>query len=248
MTEAGALYGVGLGPGDPELVTVKAARLIGAAGAIAYFAKQGRESHARKIAQAYFRPGCEELLLAYPMTTERPFYQPEYVEALRRFYEESAVRLAVILSQGRSVALLCEGDPMFYGIGATLTRWVQPKEMHVIPAPSSYALAAARLAWPLQEVTTLSIHGRPLEILNAHLFPGARLLILSNDGGSPAAIARLLCARGFELSEVTALEHLGGPQEQRHDSRKEGMLRGYDKLMSHLKDQGLAYDEFVFSF
>lgn len=115
MTEAGALYGVGLGPGDPELVTVKAARLIGAAGAIAYFAKQGRESHARKIAQAYFRPGCEELLLAYPMTTERPFYQPEYVEALRRFYEESAVRLAVILSQGRSVALLCEGDPMFYG-------------------------------------------------------------------------------------------------------------------------------------
>jgi precorrin-2/cobalt-factor-2 C20-methyltransferase len=115
MTEAGALYGVGLGPGDPELVTVKAARLIGEAGAVAYFAKRGRESHARRIAQRYLRAGCEELLLAYPMTTERPFYQPEYVDALRRFYEESAARLAMILSRGRSVALLCEGDPMFYG-------------------------------------------------------------------------------------------------------------------------------------
>lgn len=130
----------------------------------------------------------------------------------------SAAEQLLLARRGRRACVLASGDPMFYGIGATLTRWVQPKEMHVIPAPSSYALAAARLAWPLQEVATLSIHGRPLEILNAHLFPGARLLILSNDGGSPAAIARLLCARGFELSEVTALEHLGGPQEQRCDS------------------------------
>jgi precorrin-2/cobalt-factor-2 C20-methyltransferase len=111
----GVLYGVGLGPGDPELVTIKAARLIGATSVVAYFAKQGRESHARRIASSYLRPGCEELLLAYPMTTERPFHQPEYVEALRGFYSESAERIAAILSQGRDVALLCEGDPMLYG-------------------------------------------------------------------------------------------------------------------------------------
>ena len=79
---AGALFGVGLGPGDPELVTMKAARVIGATSVVAYFAKQGRESHARKIAARYLRAGCEELLLAYPMTTERPFDQPEYVAAL----------------------------------------------------------------------------------------------------------------------------------------------------------------------
>jgi len=112
---AGALIGVGLGPGDPELVTVKAARLIGEARVVAYFAKQGRESHARRIAQAYFHSRCEEIRLAYPMTTERPFYKPEYAAALRAFYEESAERLARVLSQGRDVALLCEGDPMFYG-------------------------------------------------------------------------------------------------------------------------------------
>ncbi len=115
MSEAGALYGVGLGPGDPELVTVKATRLISEASVVAYFAKQGRESHARRIAQRYFRAGCEEMLFAYPMTTERPFYQPDYVEALRRFYEESAARVAKLLAQGRDVALLCEGDPLFYG-------------------------------------------------------------------------------------------------------------------------------------
>jgi precorrin-2/cobalt-factor-2 C20-methyltransferase len=112
---AGVLYGVGLGPGDPELVTMKAVRLIGAATVVSYFAKQGRESHARKIARGYFRPGCEELLLAYPMTTERPFDQPEYISALARFYQDSAERIGEILAQGRDVALLCEGDPLLYG-------------------------------------------------------------------------------------------------------------------------------------
>lgn len=111
----GTLFGVGLGPGDPELVTIKAARLIGEAQVVAYFAKRGRPSHARAIAARYFAKGCEELALDYPVTTEIPFDAPEYVEALSRFYEESARRLAATLESGRDVALLCEGDPMFYG-------------------------------------------------------------------------------------------------------------------------------------
>jgi precorrin-2/cobalt-factor-2 C20-methyltransferase len=115
MSKVGALYGVGLGPGDPELVTLKAARLIERAQVVAYFAKQGRESHARKIARPYLRSGCEEMLLAYPLTTERPFHHTEYIDALGRFYEESAARIARVLTTGRDVALLCEGDPMFYG-------------------------------------------------------------------------------------------------------------------------------------
>lgn len=111
----GALIGVGLGPGDPELVTVKAARLIGEAKTIAYFAKRGRVSHARTIAERYFPKGCEELPLLYPVTTEIAFDAPEYVAALAGFYEESAARLATVLEQGRDVALLCEGDPLLYG-------------------------------------------------------------------------------------------------------------------------------------
>jgi precorrin-2/cobalt-factor-2 C20-methyltransferase len=111
----GVLHGVGLGPGDPELVTVKAARIIGEARIVAYFGKRGRTSHAREIASRYFAKDCEELLLAYPVTTELPFDSPEYVRALAFFYEEGARSLAERLTQGHDVALLCEGDPLFYG-------------------------------------------------------------------------------------------------------------------------------------
>ncbi len=112
---AGVLFGVGLGPGDPELVTVKAARLISQARVVSYFAKSGRPSHARGIAERYLAPGCEELLLAYPVTTEIPFDRPEYVDALATFYERSARSIADVLSRGENVALLCEGDPLLYG-------------------------------------------------------------------------------------------------------------------------------------
>ena len=111
----GVLHGVGLGPGDPELVTVKAARVIGEAKVIAYFSKRGRPSHARQIAERYFAKGCEELPLAYPVTTELPFDSPEYVGALSSFYENGAQHIADHLTRGDDVALLCEGDPLFYG-------------------------------------------------------------------------------------------------------------------------------------
>jgi precorrin-2/cobalt-factor-2 C20-methyltransferase len=112
---SGTLFGVGLGPGDPELVTIKAARLIGEARIISYFAKRGRRSHARSIAERYFPARVEELPLLYPVTTEIPFDDPAYVAALAGFYEESATRIAALLEEGRDVTLLCEGDPMLYG-------------------------------------------------------------------------------------------------------------------------------------
>jgi precorrin-6Y C5,15-methyltransferase (decarboxylating) len=123
----------------------------------------------------------------------------------------------LLARRGTPVCVLASGDPMHYGIGATLTRSVPAEEMLILPAPSSYALAAARMVWPLQTTALLTVHGRPLELLHPHLHPGAKLLILSNDGASPAQIAQLLTARGFGASTVTVLEHLGGPLEKRHD-------------------------------
>ncbi len=111
----GRLHGVGLGPGDPELVTVKAARLIGEAQVIAYFAKEGRPSNARRIADRWIKPGTAELALAYPVTTEIPFDDPAYARALRPFYDKAAKSIAAELMGGRDVALICEGDPLFYG-------------------------------------------------------------------------------------------------------------------------------------
>ncbi|MDR3493555.1 MAG: precorrin-2 C(20)-methyltransferase [Ancalomicrobiaceae bacterium] len=111
----GTLHGIGLGPGDPELLTVRAVRLITEAPVVAYFAKKGRRGNARTIVDSWLKPGVEELALDYPVTTEIPFADPAYVDALSAFYADSAERLAAILSAGRDVALVCEGDPLFYG-------------------------------------------------------------------------------------------------------------------------------------
>ena len=113
--QPGRLFGVGLGPGDPDLVTVKAMRLLGSAGVVAYFAKAGRCGIARTIAAPWLRPGAEEVPLLYPVTTEMPFDGEAYAALLGAFYAESADRLAAELAAGRDVVLLCEGDPLFYG-------------------------------------------------------------------------------------------------------------------------------------
>ena len=120
--------------------------------------------------------------------------------------------------RGRNVAVLASGDPMWFGIGATLTRWLSPGEMRVLPHPGSFSLAAAAMGWPLQDCLCLTIHGRPLETLNLHLAPGRRLLVLSEDGQSPAAVARLLEKAGYGPSRLVVLEHLGGADERIRDS------------------------------
>ncbi len=111
----GTLFTVGLGPGDPDLMTVKAARIIATAPVIAYFAKRGRAGHARGIVEGHTHPAAEELRLEYPFTTEIALDDPRYAEGIGAFYESCAARVAESLDAGQDVALLCEGDPFFYG-------------------------------------------------------------------------------------------------------------------------------------
>jgi precorrin-2/cobalt-factor-2 C20-methyltransferase len=111
----GRLYGVGVGPGDPELMTLKAARVLASADVVAWFAKAGNASNARACALAHLRPGVAELPLLYPVTTEIPKADAAYRDAIDRFYEDSAAAVAEHLAAGRSVAVLSEGDPLFYG-------------------------------------------------------------------------------------------------------------------------------------
>ncbi|MEJ1157192.1 precorrin-2 C(20)-methyltransferase [Prosthecomicrobium sp. N25] len=111
----GTLHGIGLGPGDPDLLTVKAVRLIQAAPVVAYFAKRGRRGNARSIVDGWLKPGVEEMPLEYPVTTEIPFAEEGYRSELSGFYAEAAARLGAVLESGRDVALLAEGDPLFYG-------------------------------------------------------------------------------------------------------------------------------------
>ncbi|MGW5680674.1 precorrin-2 C(20)-methyltransferase [Nonomuraea sp. NPDC003754] len=149
---AGRLFGVGLGPGDPELVTVKAARLIGEADVIAYHSARHGRSIARSIALPYMREGQVEELLKYPLTTETTDHPGGYQGALEDFYAECAQRLAAHLDAGRVVVVLCEGDPLFYGSYMHMhKRLAHRYETEVVPGVTSVAGAAAVLGRPLVE-------------------------------------------------------------------------------------------------
>jgi precorrin-2/cobalt-factor-2 C20-methyltransferase len=111
----GRLFGVGVGPGDPELVTVKATKILGTAPVVAFFAKKGTRGVARGIVDRWIGSGTRELPLAYPLTTEIPFRDPCYAETMHAFYAQAAQAIADHLGEGRDVALVCEGDPLFYG-------------------------------------------------------------------------------------------------------------------------------------
>jgi precorrin-6Y C5,15-methyltransferase (decarboxylating) len=120
----------------------------------------------------------------------------------------------LLTHRGRRVAVLCSGDPFWYGAGAVLAEAVAPEETMVLPAPSTFAWAAARLRWRLEETTTLGLHARPIELLRPRLRTGARLIVLARDGAAPAQIASYLNSAGFGPSRLTILEALGGPQER----------------------------------
>jgi precorrin-6Y C5,15-methyltransferase (decarboxylating) len=124
--------------------------------------------------------------------------------------------------RGQPVCVLASGDPMFFGVGATLSRRLEAGEMRVLPAPSAFSLAAARLGWSLQDTHCLSLHGRPLALLCPQLQPGRRLLVLTSDGDGPAAIAALITSLGFGPSRLTVLEALGGPRERIRETTAAG--------------------------
>ena len=100
---------------------------------------------------------------------------------------------------------------MNYGVGVALAQRFSAEEMAIFPAAGAFSLACARLGWSRAEVETLTLHGRPLSLLNVHLRPGARLLILAEDGTTPAAVAAALRDKGYGPSRLTMLARLGGP-------------------------------------
>ncbi|MEU6785417.1 precorrin-3B C(17)-methyltransferase [Nonomuraea angiospora] len=165
----GRLYGVGLGPGDPELVTVKTARLIGEADVIAYHAARHGRSIARSIALPYMKEGQIEELLLYPLTTETTDHPGGYQGALDDFYADCAERLAAHLDAGRTVVVLSEGDPLFYGSYMHMhKRLAHRYPTEVVPGVTSVSAASAVLGRPLverDEVLTVLPGTLPAEVL-----------------------------------------------------------------------------------
>ena len=146
----GTLYTVGVGPGDPELMTLKAARIIANVPVVAFFAKRGKLGHARSIVDGRLRPEAEELRLEYPFTTEVAAHDPRYVIELAAFYELASADIALRLDAGHDVALLCEGDPFLYGSClAILERLGSRYPGEVIPGVSGMSGCWTRAGLPM---------------------------------------------------------------------------------------------------
>lgn len=152
MTSAveGMLLIVGMGPGDPDLLTLKAARILASVPVIAFFAKAGRMGHARRIAALHLAATTRELRFEYPFTTEIPHDDPRYRAAMDQFYDQSAVVIADVLGTGQDVALLCEGDPFFYGSAMyVFDRLAGSYRTETIPGITGMSACWARAALPI---------------------------------------------------------------------------------------------------
>lgn len=186
----GTLWGVGLGPGDPELVTVKAARVIGAADVIAYHSARHGRSIARSIAEPYLRDGQIEEHLVYPVTTETSDHPGGYAGAMEDFYRESAERIAAHLDAGRDVALLAEGDPLFYSSYMHMhTRLTERFDAVIVPGVTSVSAASAAVSTPLvqgDQVLTILPGTLPAEELQRRLADTDAAIIMKLGRSYPA--------------------------------------------------------------
>ena len=202
------LYGVGLGPGDPELITLKAARLISGAGVVAYPALAGAASFARAIAADLIADGCREIVINVPMKTER--------EPAQAAYDLGALAIAAELEAGRDVVVLCEGDPFFYGSFMYLyARLSDAFKVEVVPGVTSVTAAAARAGQPLvarNERLTVLPGPLPEAELRARI-DGAESVVIMKLGRHLPKLRAVLDDLGL-TGQATYVERVGLAQER----------------------------------
>ncbi|MDN4172598.1 precorrin-2 C(20)-methyltransferase [Nocardioides sp. SOB77] len=199
----GRFAGVGVGPGDPELITRKAARLIETADVVAYHAAAGKQSNARRIAADLIPAGVVEEELTYPVTTGTTDHPGGYAGALADFYEASAARLAAHLDAGRDVVLLAEGDPLFYGSYMYMhDRLAARYEAEVVPGVPAFLAATATVASPLVRQTDV------LTVLPGTLpEPELARRLADTDGAVIMKLGRTFPAVRRALAEAGRLDH-----------------------------------------
>jgi precorrin-2 C20-methyltransferase/precorrin-3B C17-methyltransferase len=216
MKARGTLFGVGLGPGDPELLTIKAARVIGEADVVAYHSARHGRSIARTIAASYLRPGQTEEHLVYPVTTEVTEHPGGYAGAMEDFYAEAAARIATHLEAGRDVALLAEGDPLFYSSYMHMhTRLTKEFDAVIVPGVTSVSAASAATGTPLvqgDEVLTILPGTLPAAELSRRLADTDAAVIMKL-GRSYPAVRAALSATG-RLDAAFYVERASTPEQR----------------------------------
>jgi precorrin-2 C20-methyltransferase/precorrin-3B C17-methyltransferase len=229
---SGRLTGVGVGPGDPELVTVRAARLIAEADVVAYHCARHGSSIARGAAAPYLRPGQAEEVLRYPVTTGATDHPGGYAGALEDFYTEATGRLAAHLENGRDVVVLCEGDPGFYGSYQHLHERLRGRfSAQVVPGVSSVSAAAAAIGGPLVQ------HDESLTVLTGTLPPEVLRARLAAAGGDAVAVLKL----GREFTEVRAALAETGLLDRAHYVERAGTAAQHVEPLAEVDPDRVPY-------
>jgi precorrin-2 C20-methyltransferase/precorrin-3B C17-methyltransferase len=212
----GRFWGVGVGPGDPELITRKGARLIEDADVIAFHAGVGKESNARRIADSLIPADVIEEQLTYPVTTGVTDHPGGYAGALAQFYEESAARLAAHLDAGRDVVLLAEGDPLFYGSFMYMhDRLAEHYPTEIVPGVPAFVAATAAAASPLVRQTDVLtvLPGTLPEPELARRLADTDAAVIMKLGRTFPAVRRALEAAG-RLDHALYVERASMPEER----------------------------------
>ena len=205
---SGRLIGVGTGPGDPELLTLRAVRALAEADVLAYFAKRGNVSNARRIVAGHLRPGLPELPLCYPVTTELPTWHEGYVSAISGFYAESEAAVAAHLEAGRTVVVLSEGDPLFYGSYMHLHVRLAPRfPTEVVAGITAMSGAWSAVGLPIVQGDDILmvLPGTLDEAALAERFQQAEACVIMKVGRNLGKIRRALAAAG-RLSRAVYVE------------------------------------------
>ncbi len=204
----GRIICAGLGPGDPDLMSVKSDRLIRGAAHVAYFRKKGRQGQARRIVEGMLAPGVTEYPMEYPVTTEIPFDSPDYIGLIAAFYDDWADRLAE-LARTVDVVVLCEGDPFFYGSFMHLhTRLRGRAEVEVVPGITGMSGCWNATNQPItwgDDVMTVLVGTLPLPEMITRM-RGADALVIMKTGRNLPRV-RLALAEVGRLDEAWLVEH-----------------------------------------
>lgn len=214
----GRIVCAGLGPGDPDLMSVRADRLVRAARHVAYFRKKGRPGQARTMVDALLAPGVTEYAMEYPVTTELPFDSPAYIACLAHFYDEWAQRLAE-LARTQDIVVLCEGDPFFYGSFMHLyTRLQGRAQVDVVPGipgmVGCWWATGQPMTWGDDVMTVLM--GTLSEDTLAERMQAADAIVVMKTGRNLPRVRRAL-ARAGRLEHAWLVQH--GTMPRQHISR-----------------------------
>lgn len=217
--ETGTIWGVGLGPGDPDLMTVRGDRLLRGARHVAFFRKAGRPGQARRIAQGLIPEGAQEHAMEYPVTTEIPVSDPEYNRLLAAFYEACTARLTALAKAGEDVVVLCEGDPFFYGSFMHLyMRLVDQVPVQVVPAitgmSAAWTATGAPITWG-DDVLTVLMGTLPEEML-AQRMADSDALVVMKIGRNIDKVCRALQSAGrYDAAWLIEFASMPGQTVQR---------------------------------